>query len=112
MKKVFGLLYTALLLAPVLPAQTSRPEQPASGTLPPPARLIEQLPSLPKRYPPELAPSSRTAGPLEVKLTHTYCVQPGAGGKSLSVKRCESVPPGIRLIAPFKSTVPGASPRK
>lgn len=94
MKLVFGLLYAAFSV--VLFAQTS----------------VEQPRSLPKRFPPEMMLSSGTPGRVEVKLSHSYCVHPNPDRKSLSVKRCESLPPGPRLVAPFTDTAPRKNPAK
>jgi hypothetical protein len=111
MKRVFGLLYAAFP-ALLLLAQTSRPEHPADGmsTLGTPS--VEQLGSLPKRFPPEMMLSSWTTGRLEVKLAHSYCVHPNLDRKSLSVKRCESVPLAFRLVSPFEATAPEKNPAK
>ena len=62
---------------------------------------VEQLRSLPKRFPPEMM-----TGRHEVKLAHSYCVYPNLDRKSLSVKRCESVPLGFRLVSPFEAPAP------
>jgi hypothetical protein len=94
MKISFGLLYAAF--SAVLFAQ---------GTPP-----IQQPGSLPKRFPPEMMLSSGTTGRVEVNLRHSYCVHPNPDWKSLSVKRCESMPPGPRLIAPFTGTAPRKKP--
>ena len=111
MKRVFGLLYVAFP-AVLLLAQTSRPEQPVDGmsTLGTPS--VEKLGSLPKRFPPDMVLSSRTTGRLEVKLAHSYCVDPNLDRTSLSVKRCGSVSMGFRLVAPFETTAPEKSPAK
>src|SRR4051794_14757194 len=105
MKKVFGLLY-ATFPAVLLLAQAAPPARPAEGSSTPEAPQVGQmLRSMPKRYPPELMPASGTTRSLQMKLAHKYCVQPGADGKSLSVKPCSPVTP-VRLIAPFKTTGP------
>jgi hypothetical protein len=111
MKRVFGLLYVAFP-AVLLLAQTSRPEHPTDGisTLGTPS--VDQLRSSPTRFPPEMMLSSSTAGRLEVKLAHSYCVSPNLDRKSLSVKRCEPVPLGIRLVSPFPATAPEKKPAK
>jgi hypothetical protein len=108
MKRVFGLLYAAFP-AVLLLAQTSRPEHPADGMSTPGTPSVEQLRSLPKRFPPEMMLSS---GRHEVKLAHSYCVYPNLDRKSLSVKRCESVPVGFRLVSPFEATAPKKNPAK
>jgi hypothetical protein len=111
MKKVFGLLYLAFA-AVLLLAQTSRPEHPANGTSPLGTPSVEQLRSVQKRFPPEMMFSSSTTGRLEVKLAHSYCVSPSLDRKSLSVKRCQLVPLGIRLVSPFQPTAPEKKPTK
>ena len=111
MKRVFGLLYAAFP-AVLLLAQTSRPEPPADGMSSFRTPSVEQLGSLPKRFPPEMMLSSSTTGRLDVKLAHSYCVHPSLDRKSLSVKRCESVPQGFRLVSPFEATAPKKNPAK
>jgi hypothetical protein len=103
MKRLPGLLCVAP--AVVLLAQTSRPGQPADPA-------VEQVESLPKKFPPEIMPPARTPARTEVKLTHSYCVHPDYDRKSLSIQRCESVPQGIRLISPFKKAKPEKEPAK
>ena len=111
MKRVFGLLYAAFP-AVLLLAQTSRPEHPADGMSTLGTLSVEQLGSLPKRFPPEMMLSSWTTGRHELKLAHSYCVYPSLDRKSLSVKRCESVPLGFRLASPFETTAPEKNPSK
>jgi hypothetical protein len=110
MKRVFGLLYA--FPAVLLLARTSPPEHPADdmSTLGTPS--VEQLASLPKRFPPEMMLSSWTTGLREGKLAHSYCVYPTPDRKSLSVKRCESVPVRFRLVSPFGVTAPEKNPAK
>jgi hypothetical protein len=110
MKPLFGVLYAAFPVVLLL-AQTSRPAQPAgvptNGT-----RSMEQLGSLPKRFPPEVMLSSRTTGRHEMKPAHSYCVYPSPDRKSLSVKRCESGLQRIRLVSPFGDSAPNKNPGK
>ena len=107
MKRVFGLLYAAFP-AVLLLAQTSRPEHPADGMITLGTPSVEQLRSLPKRFPPDMMLSGRH----EVKLAHSYCVFPSLDRKSLSVKRCESVPRGFRLVPPFEAPHQKKNPAK
>jgi hypothetical protein len=109
MKRVLGLLYI-VFPAVLLWAQTARPERPANGTPTLGTPSVEQLRSLPTRFPPEMMFSSPTTSRLEVKLAHSYCVSPSSDRKSLSVKRCEPVPLGIRLVSPFPATAPEKKP--
>jgi hypothetical protein len=110
MKRVFGLLYVAFP-AVLLLAQTSPHEHPANGTSTLGTPSVEQLRSLQTKFPPEMF-SSSTTGRLEVKLAHSYCVSPSPDRKSLSVKRCQPVPLGIRLVSPFPATAPEKKPAK
>ncbi len=87
MKRVFGLLYFAFP-AVLLLAQTSRPARPDS---------------LPKSFPPEMISYPPAT---QVKVSHSNCVHRTSDGKSLFVNRCESVPAGISLIAPFTVATP------
>src|ERR1039457_420672 len=111
MKRVRGLLYVAFP-AVLLVAQTSRPESPANGTSTLGTPSVEQLRWLPTKFPPAMMLSSSTTGRLEVKFAHSYCVSPNLDRKSLSVKRCEPVPLGIRLVSPFPATAPENKPAK
>jgi len=110
MERVFSLLYA--LPAVLLLAQASPPERPADGmsTLGTPS--VEQLASLSKRFPPEMMLSSWKTGLREGKLAQSYCVYPSPDRKSLSFKRCESVPLRFRLVSPFEVTAPGKNPAK
>ncbi len=98
MKRVFSLLYAAFP-AVVLLGQTATPVRPADGLPATGIPSTQQLRLLPKRFPPEMMPSYRTAGGSKVKLTHSYCVYPSADRKSISLKPCESLP--LRLVSPF-----------
>jgi hypothetical protein len=111
MKRVFGPLYAAFP-AVLLLAQTSPPEHPADGISTTGTPSVEQRGSLPKRFPAEMMLSSWTTGGYELKLAHSYCVYPNLDRKSLSVKRCESVPLGFRLVSPFGATAPKKNPAK
>jgi hypothetical protein len=111
MKRLLGLLYVAFP-AVLLLAQTSRPEHPANGVSTIGTTSGEQLGSLPKRFPSEIILSSGTPVRNEAKLTHSYCVYPHLDRKSLSIKRCESIPQGFRLVSPFEGAIPEKKPAK
>ena len=99
MKRMFAVLYAAFP-AVMLFAQTLPPERLPNGVLPaglPPARALS---GMPKSFPPEMM--SSPAGPRVVKSPRAYCVYPDPVGKSLSVKRCDAAPQGLRLVSPFK----------
>jgi hypothetical protein len=107
MKNLLRILYVAL--PAVLLAQTSKPVVDGTATSGTP---VEQAGSLPKSFPPEVMPSSSTASLNEKKLTHKYCAYPDPDRKSVSIRRCDSVPEGIHLIAPIKSAAPEKKPKK
>lgn len=126
MKRLVGLLYVAFP-AVLLLAQTSPPENPAAGTSTLGAPSVEQLRLMEKRFPPEMALkthdkvfffaehenfSSASTGLNQGKLTQSYCVYPDLDRKSVSVKRCESIPQRFRLVWPFKAAAPEEKPAK
>jgi hypothetical protein len=71
--------------------------------------LFAQMPhptrpeALPKSFPPEMIASPPTT---PMKVSHSNCVHAAPDGKSLSVNRCDSIHPGVQLIAPFTVAVP------
>lgn len=112
MKRQLGLLYVAFP-AVLAMAQTSRPEHAVDGIATLAKPPAEQIESLPKKFPPEIGAFSRAPGRNEAKLTNTtYCVYPSLDRKSLSIRRCESVPQGFRLVSPLKGTAPEHKPGK
>ena len=97
--RTFGFLYAAFPTL-ILFAQTLPPERLPNGVFPtglPPARVLS---GIPKSFPPDVM--SAPAGPRVVKSPRAYCVYPDPVGKSLSVKRCDAAPQGLRLVSPFK----------
>jgi hypothetical protein len=98
MKNLLPILYVAF--PAVLLAQASQPGTP-----------VEQAGSLTKKFPPDVMLSS-TPNPNEKKLTHSYCAYPDLDRKSVSIRRCDSVPQAIRLVEPIKSTAPEKKPKK
>lgn len=99
MKNLLRILYVAFPV--VLLAQTSTPLADGASASGNPA----------KRFPPEMMPVSTTA-PNEKKLIHSYCAYPDLDRKSVSIRRCDSTPQGIHLVAPIKGAAPEKKPRK
>lgn len=108
MNKLVAVLYTAFPVV-LLMAQTFSP---VGGAVPVTTKRgtpsMDRLESMSKRFPPEFV--SSTTDRDVAKPSHSYCVYPSLGTKSLSIKRCQPNPHKLRLVSPFEGVAPNTRP--
>ena len=102
---LFAAASVAVLLAQTAATQSVTSSSPANSE----TSLEDRLRSLPKRFPPELLATPASTAPAGT--SHSYCVYTVRETNSIRLERCQA-PPGLQLIAPFKTAKPGNKPNR
>ncbi len=111
MKLLLGVLYTVVSAVALLGQTWMSGLGAESQTANAGAAWVEQLRSLPKRYPPEQLTTS--ADPNPAKESSSYlCTYPALDTKSVSIKRCQPTILRFPLVAPLKRVASESKPAK